>query len=264
LPSEIADNPAPRHDSHSSRGAASLSSARARPAPRAPARLDWKRVARELDDRGYAIVPAMLSAKQCAELVALYGDRARFRSRVVMERHRYGAGEYKYFSYPLPTVVARMRTALYRGLAPIANAWERRMSGRNEFPPSLKQFLARCHAQGQTRPTPLLLHYQAQGYNCLHQDLYGEIAFPFQLTCMLSRPERDFEGGQFLLIEQRPRAQSRGEAITLEQGCAVIFPNRLRPIASARGTSRANLRHGVSTVTRGERWTLGIIFHDGR
>jgi hypothetical protein len=257
-----ADNPAPRDDSQLSRGAASLSCERSREAAVASARIEWQRVARELDDRGYALVPGLLSPEHCAGLIALYGERARFRSRVVMERHRYGAGEYKYFSYPLPAVVARMRAALYRGLVPVANAWERRLHGTSVYPATLKEFLARCHAAGQTRPTALLLRYQAGGYNCLHQDLYGKIAFPFQLTCMLSRPGRDFEGGQFLLVEQRPRAQSRGEAIALEQGCAIIFPNRFRPVAGARADGRVTLRHGVSTVRRGERWTLGIILHD--
>jgi hypothetical protein len=262
LPSPIADNPAPHDDSQSSRGAASFVPQESGAGRGRIARIDWKRVARELDERGYALIPAILDAEQCAALVALYGERARFRSRVVMERHRYGVGEYKYFSYPLPGVVTRIRTALYRGLAPIANSWDRRLAGAGGYPATLKEFLARCHAAGQTRPTPLLLRYQSGGYNCLHQDLYGEIAFPFQLTCMLSRPGRDFEGGQFLLMEQRPRAQSRGYAIALEQGCAIIFPNRFRPVAGVRGDSRVTLRHGVSTITRGERWTLGIILHD--
>jgi uncharacterized protein len=262
LRSAIVDNPAPRDDLGSSGGAASLAPARPLPDIHAMARMDWKRIALELDERGYALVPALLGAEQCADLVALYDERARFRSRVVMERHRYGVGEYKYFSYPLPGVIARMRTALYRGLAPLANRWERRLGGTRRYPATLKEFLAQCHAAGQSRPTPLLLRYQAGGYNCLHQDLYGEIAFPFQLTCMLSRPGRDFDGGQFLLMEQRPRAQSRGEAVALEQGSAIVFPNRFRPVAGARGERRVTLRHGVSTVTRGERWTLGIILHD--
>ncbi len=262
MASAIGDNPAPRHDLQSSRGAAAFAPAQPGRAARGTARIDWKRVARELDERGYALVADLLDPERCAELVALYGERARFRSRVVMERHRYGVGEYKYFSYPLPAVVARIRTALYRGLAPVANQWERRLGGAGGYPATLKEFLARCHRAGQTRPTPLLLRYQTGGYNCLHQDLYGAVAFPFQLTCMLSRPAHDFEGGQFLLMEQRPRAQSRGEAIALEQGCAIIFPNRFRPVAGARGENRVTLRHGVSTVTSGERWTLGVILHD--
>jgi uncharacterized protein len=258
----ISDNPAPHDDSRSSRGAAAFAPPRSPGAGGGIARIDWKRVARELDERGYALAADLLDAEQCAALIALYGDRARFRSRVVMERHRYGVGEYKYFSYPLPAIVARIRTALYRGMAPVANAWERRLGGTSVYPATLKEFLARCHAAGQARPTPLLLRYQKGGYNCLHQDLYGQIAFPFQLTCMLSRPGLDFEGGEFLLVEQRPRAQSRGYAIALDRGCAIIFPNRFRPVTGARGDSRVALRHGVSTVTRGERWTLGAILHD--
>lgn len=256
------DRPAPRHDSPPSRGANVSAPAAAGPVPLGSPQIDWKQAACELDERGFALVRGVLTAPQCAELIALYDDRARFRSRIVMERYRYGAGEYKYFAYPLPPLVARIRAAMYRGLAPLANEWERRLRGRAEYPPTLKEFLARCHAAGQSRPTPLLLHYNAGGYNCMHQDLYGEIAFPFQLTCMLGRPGYGFDGGEFLLMEQRPRAQTRGEAIAIEQGCAIVFPNRFRPVRGARGDLRVNLRHGVSTVTRGERWTLGIICHD--
>ena len=226
--------------------------------------LDWKQIERDLDARGYALTERILAPRECAALIALYPERTKFRNRVEMARYRYGVGDYKYFAYPLPAEVAAIRTAMYRKLAPIANRWAREMRIGAEYPASLKTFLARCHAHGQERPTPLMLRYDAGGYNCLHQDLYGEIAFPLQFTCTLNERGRDFEGGELLLVEQRPRAQSRGEAIATGAGCGVIFANRYRPVAGARGYSRLNVRHGVSTVTRGERYALGIIFHDAK
>jgi len=226
--------------------------------------LDWKQIERELDERGYALTGRLLTADECASLVAIYDNRECFRNRVDMARFRYGEGEYKYFAYPLPPIVAEMRTALYRGLAPIANRWAKALRERTEYPASLAAYLKTCHHAGQTRPTPLLLRYQAGGYNCLHQDLYGELAFPLQFTCLLSRREKDYSGGESLLVEQRPRAQSRGEAITIEQGCALIFPNRYRPVGGTRGHYRVAVRHGVSTVKSGTRYALGIIFHDAK
>src|SRR5881396_4314208 len=211
---------------------------------------------------GYAKTPPVLTPDECADLAALYGDEGRFRSRIDMARLRFGVGEYKYFAAPLPPLVATLRAHLYRHLAPIANRWMEAMDVAERFPPDLGAYLARCAAHGQTRPTPLLLRYTAGGYNCLHQDLYGALAFPLQLTCVLGRRGRDYAGGELLLVEQRPRAQSRAEVVVLERGEAVIFPNRHRPVAGARGTYRATVRHGVSRVTAGERLSLGIIFHD--
>jgi len=226
------------------------------------ARLDWRRIARELDDHGYALTGSMLRPEECAALIALYPERERFRSRVDMTRLRYGVGEYKYFARPLPKLVEELRAALYPRLAPTANRWGKLLDDGEPYPASLSAFIKSCAAHGQSRPTPLLLRYEAGGYNCLHQDLYGEIAFPLQFTCVLSRRDRDFEGGEFLLVEQRPRAQSRGEAIAMDQGEGIIFTNRYRPIAGARGHYRVNVRHGVSTLRTGERYSLGIIFHD--
>jgi len=224
--------------------------------------LDWESAAAALDERGHAVLPKLVPAASCAELAALYPDPARFRSRIVMERHAYGIGEYQYFAYPLPEEIEALRRGLYRHLAPIANAWARRLGQKASFPPELGTFLARCHKAGQARPTPLLLRYEADGYNCLHQDQYGAVSFPLQATVLLSRPGMDFTGGEFLLVEQRPRAQSRGEVVPLAQGDAVIFPNALRPVAGKRGDYRVNLRHGVSRIASGRRFSLGIIFHD--
>jgi hypothetical protein len=204
----------------------------------------------------------LLRAAECAELIAMYGDRDRFRSRVVMERHHYGVGEYKYFARPMPSMVEELRVAMYRELAPTANRWGVRMRSRDSYPPSVAEFLKVCAAHGQTRPTPLILRYEMGGYNCLHQDLYGEVAFPLQFTCALSRRGRDFEGGELLLVEQRPRAQSRGEAIALDCGEGIIFANRYRPAPGTKGYHRVNLRHGVSTVKSGVRYAMGVIFHD--
>jgi uncharacterized protein len=228
------------------------------------AALDWDQIESDLNERGFAQTEPLLHADQCASLIALYDDRDRFRSRIVMARLGYGVGEYKYFTQPLPALVVELRTALYRRLAPIANRWSKLLGDGHEFPRSVGEYLKACHAAGQSRPTPLLLHYQAGGYNCLHQDLYGELAFPLQFTCLLSQRGSDYEGGESLLVEQRPRAQSRGEAIVLDRGAALIFPNRYRPVAGARGHYRVSVRHGVSTVRRGERYALGIIFHDAK
>jgi len=226
--------------------------------------LDWTRIAPALDERGYATAPGLLTGAECAELIALYEDERRFRKRVEMERLRFGVGEYKYFAAPLPQAVQRMRTAFYPRLAPIANRWATNLREARLFPPTLDGLLAQCREHGQTRPTPLLLRYEAGGYNCLHQDLYGEVAFPLQIACVLSQPRHDYSGGEFLLVEQRPRSQSRGEAIALEQGEAIVFPNRHRPLRGTRGYYRVNVRHGVSRIHRGLRLSLGVIFHDAK
>jgi hypothetical protein len=215
-----------------------------------------------LDRDGYAVLPGTLDAAACRELVALYDERERFRSRVVMARHGYGSGEYKYLAYPLPPLVGELRHRLYALLAPIANEWERQLRREPAFPDALDRYLARCHAAGQQRPTPLILKYGPGDYNCLHQDLYGELVFPLQATVLLSRPGEDFTGGEFLLVEQRPRRQSKGEVVALRQGDAVIFPVNHRPVAGARGFYRATMRHGVSRLRSGARFTLGLIFHD--
>lgn len=228
--------------------------------------LDWPRLLARLDADGFALTGPVLMPGECASLIALYGEDARFRKRIVMERFRYGVGDYAYFAHPLPPLVSALRESLYARLAPLATEWSRRRSGRSgsaeAFPPTLAAFLERCHAADQCRPTPLLLRYEAGGYNCLHQDLYGAVAFPLQATCFLSRPGVDYEGGEFLLVEQRPRQQSRGTALVPEQGALLLFPSAERPVPSKRGFSRARLRHGVSTISHGLRYTLGIIFHD--
>ncbi len=226
------------------------------------AAIDWRRVARDLDELGHARLPGFLSAAECRELAGLYRCDERFRSTVAMEPRRFGIGEYRYFAYPLPRTVAELRSALYPRLARIANRWLAAWGSPERFPGSLGPFLARCRAGGQSRPTPLLLHYQTGGLNHLHQDLYGALAFPLQVAFLLSRPQRDFSGGEFLLVEQRPRQQSRGEAIALRRGEGLVFPNRERPVRGARGMFRARVRHGVSRVHSGERTALGIIFHD--
>jgi hypothetical protein len=228
------------------------------------AALDWEALERSLWERGYARTPPVLTEDECAALIAMYGDRARFRSRVEMERFRFGVGDYQYFADPLPALVQDVRTHAYPPLAAIANRWEAALGAKPRHPTTLAGLQAICRRHGQTKPTPLLLHYEAGGYNCLHQDVYGEVVFPLQLTCFLSRPEVDYEGGQFLLVEQRPRAQSRGEAIAPRQGEILAFPTRHRPIEGSRGWYRAALRHGVSTIERGTRYTLGVIFHDAK
>ena len=224
--------------------------------------IDWERVSAGLDERGSAVVERLLSPAQCRSLAALYAKDDLFRSRVVMARHGFGRGEYKYFGYPLPELVAAQRTALYPRLAEIANRWNATMGIDARFPPDHRAYLKRCHAAGQRRPTPLILKYEEGDYNCLHQDLYGEHVFPLQLTILLSDPDRDFTGGEFVMTEQRPRMQSRAEVVPLAQGDAVIFAVNERPVRGTRGTYRVRLRHGVSRVRSGRRTTAGIIFHD--
>lgn len=224
--------------------------------------LDSSALYESLDDVGYAHTPPVLTRSECESLAALYGDDDRFRSRVVMARHRFGEGDYAYFAHPLPAIVRELRTHLYRLLAPQANRWAERLREERRFPNTLGPWLERCHEAGQTRPTPLLLRYERDGYNCLHQDLYGELVFPLQATVFLSRPGQDYDGGAFLLVEQRPRSQSRGEALIPKQGEIVFFPSARRPVASARGFVRHAMRHGVARITRGQRYTLGLIFHD--
>jgi hypothetical protein len=223
---------------------------------------DWAGIAKDLDTRGYAMLEALLSPTECRALTGLYTDDKRFRSRVVMARHGFGRGEYRYFAYPLPEQVDDLRTAAYPLLAPIANRWNTSMGIDVRYPATHAEFIERCHAAGQQRPTPLLLRYGADDYNCLHQDLYGEHVFPLQLAMLLSEPGRDFDGGEFVLTEQRPRMQSRAEVVPLRRGDAVVFAVHQRPVQGTRGSYRVNLRHGVSRVRRGHRHTLGIIFHD--
>ncbi len=226
------------------------------------AQLDWSALGQQLDARGYAMTPQLITVSECAELSDLFADESRFRSRVDMARHRFGVGEYKYFAEPLPAIVATLRQQLYERLVPIANRWMGALKISTRFPSQLTSFLAECAAHGQTRPTPLLLHYTTDGYNCLHQDLYGAVAFPLQATFALSQVGEEYTGGEFLLVEQRPHAQSRGDAIVLRRGEAVIFANRFRPAVGPRGPYRAVVRHGVSRLHSGERLTLGIIFHN--
>lgn len=222
----------------------------------------WPGLLATLDARGYAVLPGLIDPVECRDLAGLYEDDAAFRSRVVMARHNFGSGEYKYLRYPLPPTVARLRAALYPRLAPLANQWHERLRLAQHFPATLAEYLARCHAAGQQRPTPLILKYEEGDYNRLHQDLYGEHVFPVQATILLSRPGQDFAGGEFLLVEQRPRMQSQGEVVPLGHGDAVIFAVNHRPVAGARGFYRATMRHGVSRLHSGRRFTLGIIFHD--
>ena len=224
--------------------------------------LDWDAVAGALDAQGCAVIGPLLGVGACRGLAGLYGEEGVFRSRVVMGRHGFGRGEYQYFSYPLPDVVGRLRAALYPWLAPIANRWNEAMGIGVRFPEAHSAFLARCHAAGQVRPTPLLLQYGAGDYNCLHQDLYGEHVFPLQVAVLLDEPGRDFEGGEFVLTEQRPRMQSRAEVVGLRQGEAVVFAVHQRPVQGVRGVYRVTMRHGVSRVRSGRRRTLGVIFHD--
>lgn len=223
--------------------------------------LNQARATSDLTANGYTTL-RLLDAATCRQLAALYDDETRFRSRVVMQRHNFGRGEYKYLAYPLPEPVAALRTALYPPLAAIANGWRTTLREAGRFPATLDAFLAECHAAGQTRPTPLLLRYGPDDFNCLHQDLYGPLVFPLQLTVLLSAPGEDFSGGEFVLVEQRPRAQSRPQVVPLSQGEAVIFPVHHRPAQGTRGPYRVTMRHGVSRVLSGQRHTLGIIFHD--
>ena len=228
------------------------------------AALDWQRIAADLNAHGCAVVPALLAPGECKSIEKLYAAENLFRSRVVMARHGYGRGEYQYFAYPLPELVATLRTALYPGLAAIANAWNAKLNVDTRYPQNHADYLARCHRAGQTRPTPLILKYEAGDYNCLHQDLYGEHVFPLQVAFLLSAPVRDFTGGEFVLTEQRPRKQSRAEVVPLTRGDGVIFPVRHRPVQGARGIYRVVMRHGVSRLRSGHRHTLGIIFHDAK
>jgi hypothetical protein len=226
--------------------------------------IDWARIAADLDAHGCATTGRLLSAQQCTELAENYATDAPFRSRVVMARHGFGRGEYKYFAYPLPEPVAVLRAALYPPLADIANRWNQAMAIDLRYPREHASYLARCREAGQAKPTPLLLQYGAGDYNCLHQDLYGEHVFPLQVTLLLSQPGEDFTGGEFVLTEQRPRMQSRAEIVPLAQGEAVIFPVHHRPVQGSRGIYRVNMRHGVSRLRSGHRHTLGIIFHDAK
>jgi hypothetical protein len=232
--------------------------------PERLARLDWEALEHSLWDRGWAKTPPLLAAEECAGLIGLYSNSSRFRSRVDMARFRFGFGEYKYFAEPLPAVVESLRRCAYPPLAVIANRWESALGRRKRFPPDLDGLLAQCAERGQTKPTPLILKYGAGGYNCLHQDIYGDVVFPLQFTCALSRRELDYAGGEFLLVEQRPRAQSRGEVVLLEQGETVIFATRDRPMRGKKGFFRARMRHGVSRVVSGERHSLGVIFHNAQ
>ena len=224
--------------------------------------IDWPRVAGDLDAEGAGVVERLLGPAECAALRALYDEPERFRSRVVMARHGYGRGEYQYFDRPLPQLVEALRAALYAKLAPVANRWHETMGMDARFPAHHAEFVARCHAAGQTKPTPLLLQYGAGDYNCLHQDLYGEHVFPLQVVMLLSEPGRDFSGGEFVMTEQRPRMQSRPLVLPLHQGDAAVIAVHHRPVAGTRGTYRVNLRHGVSRVRSGHRHSAGIIFHD--
>lgn len=225
---------------------------------------DWPAIADTLSLRGHAVIEGLITPAHCRALAALYAEPARFRSRIVMQRHGFGQGQYQYFNYPLPPLVAQLRARLYPALVGVANTWNEAMGMAVRFPPTHDEFLARCHAAGQTRPTPLLLQYGPGDYNCLHQDLYGEHVFPIQVAVLLSQPDVDFTGGEFVLTEQRPRMQSRAEVVPLTQGDAVAFAVHHRPVQGSRGFYRVNMRHGVSTVRSGQRHTLGIIFHDAQ
>ena len=224
--------------------------------------LDWGRAEQDLDARGNAVLAGLLRPEECRALADLYLVDSVFRSRIVMARHGFGRGEYKYFSYPLPEVIAALRTALYPELAPLANRWNKAMGVDVRYPAEHSDFIDRCHEAGQLKPTPLLLQYGVDDYNCLHQDLYGEHVFPLQVAVLLSEPGRDFTGGEFVMTEQRPRMQSRAEVVPLRQGDAVVFAVHHRPVQGTRGVYRVNLRHGVSRIRSGHRHTMGIIFHD--
>jgi uncharacterized protein len=228
--------------------------------------MDWTEVEESLDARGFAVTAPLLTAEACTELISLYREEKQFRSHIIMERYRFGIGDYKYFDNPLPQVVRGLRTNAYPHLATVANRWAEacERGAHAPYPLEHAQFLKICHKAGQKKPTPLMLHYEAGGYNCLHQDLYGEVSFPLQMVIPLGQAERDWEGGEFILVEQQPRAQSKAEVVHGNQGQAIIFTTRYRPVKGARGYYRVNLRHGVSRVHRGTRYTLGIIFHDAK
>lgn len=246
--------------------------ATARKSPQTPATdlathvdtLDWPQITAELGTQGCAVLKSLLTPEQCRAIAELYPNDTGFRSRIVMGRHGFGRGEYKYFAYPLPDLIAQLRPALYAHLQAVANRWNEAMGIDIRYPAAHAAFLKRCHEAGQARPTPLLLQYEAGDYNCLHQDLYGEHVFPLQVAILLSEPGRDFTGGEFVLTEQRPRMQSRAEVVPLTQGDAVAFAVHHRPVQGTRGTYRVNLRHGVSRIRSGQRHTLGVIFHDAK
>ena len=226
------------------------------------AAIEWPEAEADLDSTGCALIPGLVSANQARDIAALYAAEGIFRSRVVMSRHGFGRGEYKYFTYPLPGLVQQLRTTFYPRLRTVANRWNETMGLDTRFPEDYNDFLLRCHAAGQTRPTPLLLQYGEGDYNCLHQDLYGEHVFPLQVAVLLSSPGTDFTGGEFVLTEQRPRMQSRVDVVSLRQGDAVIFAVHQRPVRGTRGFYRVRMRHGVSRIRAGHRHTLGVIFHD--
>src|ERR1700722_2260344 len=227
-------------------------------------KVDWTTVSADLDAYGWSGFQKLLTAQESADISGLYADGGKFRSQVIMAQHGFGRGEYKYFSYPLPGLVAGLRTAIYPHLAPVANRWNEAMGIQVRYPDSHEVFIERCHQAGQTRPTPLLLQYGSGDYNALHQDVYGEHVFPLQLAILLSEPERDFTGGEFVLTEQRPRMQSTAQVVPLRQGDGVVFAVQHRPVVGTRGSYRVNLRHGVSRLRSGRRHTLGIIFHDAK
>ncbi|MCI0444705.1 2OG-Fe(II) oxygenase [bacterium] len=227
-------------------------------------RLDWQKINNDLNELGYSVTEPLLTTNECSDLIGLYTHDSIFRSRIQMEKFRFGAGEYKYFAYPLPTIVQKLREEIYPHLVSTANRWMNDLGMKQEYPDSLEQFLERCHRSGQKRPTPLMLTYKQNDYNCLHQDLYGQEFFPIQGTCMLSRPNEDFRGGEFLLVEQRPRAQSVGHVVSIPHGGFVFFATSFRPVRGTRGAYRVTMRHGVSRIHSGSRFTLGIIFHDAK
>jgi hypothetical protein len=232
--------------------------------PERIAQLPWSQIASDLDASGLARIAALLSLDECATLAASYADAALFRSRIVMAQHGFGCGEYQYFGYPLPPLVQQLRTGLYAPLAQVANRWHEALGLPARFPDGHEAFIERCHGVGQKRPTALLLKYGAGDFNCLHQDLYGDEVFPLQLTILLSEPRIDFHGGEFVVSEQKPRAQSRVEVVPLERGDAIVFASRYRPGQGRRGVQRLSMRHGVSRLRDGERYTLGIVFHDAQ
>ena len=228
------------------------------------ANLEWAAIRESLQEHGYALTPALLTPSECASLVNLYSSEEAFRSHILMSRYRFGRGDYKYFDYPLPAIVQQLREHSYPYLVPLANEWNRALGLSDVFPEPHASFLQTCAQNGQTRATPLLLHYESGDFNCLHQDVYGAVAFPLQLTCFLSQPGADYEGGEFVIVEQQPRAQSKAEVITAQQGQALIFATRYRPVKGNRGFYRVSLRHGVSRLKRGVRFTLGVIYHDSQ
>jgi len=227
--------------------------------------LDWKKSEESLSERGYAVTDAVLTLAECNSLAGLFNDANRFRSHIIMERYRFGIGDYKYFANPVPELVAELRGSAYPHLVEVANHWAEMFSENTlRYPRDHAAFLKICHQAGQTKPTPLILHYEAGGYNCLHQDLYGEVSFPLQMVFLLGQQGRDWEGGEFILVEQQPRAQSKPQVVLADCGQAIIFTTRYRPVKGSRGYYRVNLRHGVSRVHRGTRYALGIIFHDAK